>query len=243
MSIDETREAAALAWEDRPLDSAVRFGDLLIWIDEGAEGWRIHTTLRTFVVAPRGASLAEAKTRAEKVIGTISPPHAPAPESPPGVLGEEPLRRCDNPAQAWQEVREGLAREQELHRLLAIVETDSEGVWRWQGDGYDHPAALSCPVVMSADTLRTFVAARAEAAALREQVDRTEEILAGWRTAHPAIDAALAALAREPTAEKCEVHHVNAGQPCAHKAAESPEPTPDARWDEVQAIRARRGGR
>lgn len=42
-----------------------------------------------------------------------------------------------------------IAREQ-----LAMVRTPREGVWLWQGDGEDDLQSLSCPVVMSADTLR-----------------------------------------------------------------------------------------
>lgn len=33
-------------------------------------------------------------------------------------------------------------------------------VWHWQGDGYDFPDSLVCPVVMSAETLRELIAAR-----------------------------------------------------------------------------------
>lgn len=42
----------------------------------------------------------------------------------------------------------------QLKADLATVRTDYGGVWRWQGDGNDHPESLSCPVVMSAETLR-----------------------------------------------------------------------------------------
>ena len=40
---------------------------------------------------------------------------------------------------------------------LDLVRTDTEGVWRWQGDGHDDPASLSCPVVMSAERLRELL--------------------------------------------------------------------------------------
>ncbi|MCU1054152.1 hypothetical protein JAK47_06335 [Stenotrophomonas maltophilia] len=33
-------------------------------------------------------------------------------------------------------------------------------VWHWQGDGHDFPESLVCPVIMSAETLRTLLAAR-----------------------------------------------------------------------------------
>ena len=42
---------------------------------------------------------------------------------------------------------------------LDMVKTSLDNVWRWQGDGYDDPATLSCPVVMSADTLRALQSA------------------------------------------------------------------------------------
>lgn len=38
-------------------------------------------------------------------------------------------------------------------------------VWHWQGDGYDFPDSLTCPVIMSADTLRALLAARQPVAA------------------------------------------------------------------------------
>jgi chromosome segregation ATPase len=45
----------------------------------------------------------------------------------------------------------------EQQRKLAMVATHIDNVWRWQGAGVDEgnePSTLSCPVVMSADTLR-----------------------------------------------------------------------------------------
>ncbi len=61
-------------------------------------------------------------------------------------------------AQAYREVQAGLDRELDLRAQLRVVETGTEGVWRWQGDGEDHPESLSCPVVMSAETLRALLA-------------------------------------------------------------------------------------
>ena len=55
----------------------------------------------------------------------------------------------------------------EARRQLNLVKTDAEGVWRWQGDG-DDPESLSCPVVMSADTLRGFVSEARRAERVRE---------------------------------------------------------------------------
>ena len=53
--------------------------------------------------------------------------------------------------------------------ILAIivenVRTDRDHVWFWQGDGGDCPETLSCPVVMSADTLRAMLSELAAARA------------------------------------------------------------------------------
>ncbi len=76
----------------------------------------------------------------------------------------EIARHKSKAAEAFREVAAGLDRERDLRASLALVRTDTSGVWRWQGDGGDHPESLSCPVVMSADTLRGF---QAEIAALR----------------------------------------------------------------------------
>jgi hypothetical protein len=48
------------------------------------------------------------------------------------------------------------ARADEYSAKLALVSTGVENVWWWQGNG-DDVASLSCPVVMSVDTLRSFV--------------------------------------------------------------------------------------
>ncbi len=67
---------------------------------------------------------------------------------------------------AFREVKANLAREVDLRAALAIVASGTEDVWKWQGEG-DHSESLSCPVVMTADTLRGFVKAEAIAAAER----------------------------------------------------------------------------
>lgn len=60
---------------------------------------------------------------------------------------------------------------------LRMVQVDPGLAWRWQGDGHDDPASLSCPVIMTADTLRGFVADRARVTDLEAQLagapDRT----------------------------------------------------------------------
>lgn len=42
------------------------------------------------------------------------------------------------------------------NKQLLLVYTSVEGVWKWQGEG-DAPESLTCPVVMSADTLRGLI--------------------------------------------------------------------------------------
>lgn len=52
---------------------------------------------------------------------------------------------------------------------LRLVSAGPADVWRWQGDGHDDPASLACPVVMSASTLREFVAARVRVTELESE--------------------------------------------------------------------------
>lgn len=77
-----------------------------------------------------------------------------------------------------------LSEEQERCRLLraelTIVKTDLDGVWLWQGDGYDRLSSLSCPVVMAAPTLRRLLGRAAEdmrerAARLVDDLDMADE--------------------------------------------------------------------
>lgn len=59
---------------------------------------------------------------------------------------------------------------------------ESDEVWHWQGDGYDYPESLNCPVIMTADTLRELLQRRPlawqadEAAILR----RAGAVLQNW---------------------------------------------------------------
>jgi hypothetical protein len=79
---------------------------------------------------------------------------------------------------------ERVTRERDIKAIIVDnVRTDIHGVWFWQGDGDDHPEALSCPVVMSAETLRKFVAdleaarqANAVAEGRRETLDVLEYV-------------------------------------------------------------------
>lgn len=65
---------------------------------------------------------------------------------------------------------------------LRLVSAGTTDVWHWQGDGHDDPASLACPVVMSAATLREFVAARERVAELEaERADVTARPFAALR--------------------------------------------------------------
>jgi hypothetical protein len=65
---------------------------------------------------------------------------------------------------------------------LNAVRAHADNVWFWQGDGADHPQSLSCPVVMTAHTLRTIIARAAAAetqlAECRAAWARVGEVLA-----------------------------------------------------------------
>lgn len=67
-----------------------------------------------------------------------------------------------------------LERSAALRAELAIVKTDLDGVWLWQGDGYDHLPSLSCPVVMSAPTLRSLLRATVIPASVAEAMTKIE---------------------------------------------------------------------
>jgi hypothetical protein len=46
-------------------------------------------------------------------------------------------------------------RERDNVETMALIRGD---VWYWQGDGHDMPESLTCPVIMSAETLRQLLA-------------------------------------------------------------------------------------
>jgi hypothetical protein len=54
------------------------------------------------------------------------------------------------------ELTEQNAKREAVEAELRVVKTDIDGVWKWQGEG-DEPSSLTCPVVMSAETLRKLV--------------------------------------------------------------------------------------
>ena len=81
---------------------------------------------------------------------------------------------------------------------LRVASAGVEDVWKWAGDGEDHPESMGCPVVMSAETLREFVAATERAEALESRVEEAErkldDVAALQRTTAADLDAARAQL-------------------------------------------------
>ena len=67
-----TEPPSELAWTDRRFDSVMMLGPLTIWIDEGAEGWRIHASISPFVIAVKGIARISAKACALKIIAELA---------------------------------------------------------------------------------------------------------------------------------------------------------------------------
>lgn len=73
---------------------------------------------------------------------------------------------------------------------LNAVRAHADNVWFWQGGG-DRPDSLSCPVVMTADALRSFIVDRDSARAECERMRPVFEAALKWR-ATPPTDAPVA---------------------------------------------------
>lgn len=65
------------------------------------------------------------------------------------------------------ELTEKTAESEGRRRELEAVRAGPDFVWRWQGDGKDHPESIACPVVMTTRTLRSFVSAKEALEAIR----------------------------------------------------------------------------
>lgn len=76
-------------------------------------------------------------------------------------------RKLGQVSEGWKQKDAALY---EANARLRLVEVEPDLAWRWQGDGHDDPASLTCPVIMTADTLRGFVADRARVAGLEAQL-------------------------------------------------------------------------
>lgn len=81
---------------------------------------------------------------------------------------------------------------------LRFVSAGPADVWRWQGDGHDDPASLACPVVMSASTLREFVAARERVGELEALVSTENEARHRSQTEARGLRASIAILGATP---------------------------------------------
>ena len=126
-----------------PLDPEVE-GDMMM-----AAGMAIPASTKEAVVG-----IASAETSA-----TLVPTDVLALENlPPLPYWARTARAEAKLAEAIVIAKAGIEREQELQTKLRMLHAGVDDVWFWQGDGQDHPESLSCPVVMSADTLRAMLA-------------------------------------------------------------------------------------
>lgn len=62
--------------------------------------------------------------------------------------------------------------EQERLKVREIHHATEGEFWYWQGDEYDHPESLGCPVLMEPDHVREFVAAKARLAEVEAECER-----------------------------------------------------------------------
>lgn len=75
-------------------------------------------------------------------------------------------------AAAGQRAKKAEAENKVMHRY-AREELHQE-VWHWQGDEYDHPESLSCPVIMDCQVLRDWLEERA---ADKKRLEAAENVL------------------------------------------------------------------
>jgi len=66
-----------------------------------------------------------------------------------------------------EELKAELQTTQSLRAKLTMVATKIDNVWMWQGDGGNHAASLSCPVIMDAET----------AYALEQRAEKSEALV------------------------------------------------------------------
>lgn len=177
------REAGATdgPWEAKPFDMDREHVVVFHGHGGGDSQW-LHAGNATFIAAARSD------------IPALLRSHAALSQR---VADLEKPRRCDDAAQAWLEVKEGLAREDVLRAKLQVAWSGVDDVWRWIGDGLDHPESLSCPVVMSAERLREFVAARAQVATLRDSLNAAISDVLKVGAERDGLRADLAAVTRE----------------------------------------------
>lgn len=66
--------------------------------------------------------------------------------------------------ESWQASRAALQQELEQARRIQL-RADKGEVWFWQGDGYDFPESLNCPVIITAMKLQRILAELSQARA------------------------------------------------------------------------------
>lgn len=93
------------------------------------------------------------------------------------VWAERDEARCERDAVRAEWAAEKAAKERALYEL-SLVRTNVENVWRWRNGEENWPESLSCPVVMSPDTLRELLRERDEARATQDKrlTDFAEEM-------------------------------------------------------------------
>lgn len=53
---------------------------------------------------------------------------------------------------------------------VRVRQCERREVWIWQGDEYDHPESLTCPVIVPADQVRSWIAEKARADELEKKL-------------------------------------------------------------------------
>lgn len=80
---------------------------------------------------------------------------------------ERELKNAENRVDTWKEQVNEM-RETQFRRF------NNEECWIYQGDGEDYPESLICPVVISAEQLRVFLAAEKRLAEAEREMDELE---------------------------------------------------------------------
>lgn len=106
-----------------------------------------------------------------------------------------------------EDLKASQSRERAARMAVSVATAHRDDVWFWQADGANYPASLSCPVVMSADTLRSILAQATRLKAERDEAERLGRILIDERDgAREQRDAAVADnAAKQSVIQRAEV--------------------------------------
>lgn len=74
------------------------------------------------------------------------------------------------------------------HTIEVLRRVDKDEVWVWQNDDEDHPESLACPVLMSAEHVRAFVADRVRLAASDSHALALRALIHKWRAKGAEVD-------------------------------------------------------